>query len=101
MTAVLDRVASIHASSRDGRRPLLFTLRVLPWPLVLAAWIVALRWHDTPMAEITAYAPYWVLTLVLPGTLVFRALRGSRGNWAEDLGLGAITGLELELVAWL
>src|SRR4029453_8098404 len=90
-----------EAPSRGARRHFLLALRVVPWLLVLAAWVVALRWQDTPMPDIAAYAIYWALTLVLPGTLVFRALRGSRGNWPEDLGLGAITGLVLELVAWL
>src|SRR3954454_3597972 len=100
MTAVLDRVESSDAPSRGVRRPFLLVLRVLPWLLVLAAWIVALRWQDTPMPDITAYVVYWALTIMLPGMLVHRALRGSRGNWPEDLGLGAITGLVLELAVW-
>jgi hypothetical protein len=55
---------------------------------------------DTPATDIARFAAYWSLYLVLPGTLVFRALRGSRGNLPEDIGYGAATGLILEAGAW-
>jgi hypothetical protein len=100
MSAVLDRVDVPDATTRS-RRPVRFVLGAVPWLLVLAAWVVALRWWDTPMPDVAAYTIYWIFTLVLPGTLVHRAMRGSRGNWPEDLGFGAITGLVLELVAWV
>ena len=54
----------------------------------------------TPLSDIGAYTVYWALSIVLPGTLVHRAIRGSRGNLPEDLGYGAVVGLVLEMVAW-
>ncbi len=75
-------------------------LRVVPWLLVLAALAAGLLVTGTPAPEVAGYGVYWVLGLLLPGTLVHRALRGSRGNLPEDLGFGAVTGLLLELACW-
>ncbi|MEV4711261.1 hypothetical protein [Micromonospora sp. NPDC049374] len=73
---------------------------LLPWLAVLTALPVG-WWHGgVPAADVGTFVAYWALTLVLPGTLVHRALRGSRGNLPEDLGYGAATGLLLELAAW-
>ncbi|MEV2238352.1 hypothetical protein [Micromonospora sp. NPDC049891] len=73
---------------------------LLPWLIVLAALPVG-WWHGgVPTPEVGAFVAYWALAVVLPGTLVHRALRGSRGNLPEDLGYGAATGLLLELAAW-
>ncbi|WBB89439.1 hypothetical protein [Verrucosispora sp. WMMC514] len=73
---------------------------LLPWLVVLA--VLPIVWWDggIPVAEVGAFGAYWTLAVVLPGTLVHRALRGSRGNLPEDLGYGAATGLLLELAAW-
>ncbi len=75
-------------------------VRALPWAVVVAVLVVALLWTQTPIGAIIRFSVYWVLTLVVPGTLVHRAVRGSRGNLPEDVGLGIATGLVLELVAW-
>ncbi|RZU51755.1 hypothetical protein EV385_3588 [Krasilnikovia cinnamomea] len=75
-------------------------LAVAPWPVVAVVGGYTLHATGTPAVDAAAYASYWALCVVLPGTLVFRALRGSRGNLPEDLGLGAATGLVLELAAW-
>ncbi|GAA4203301.1 hypothetical protein GCM10022220_12160 [Actinocatenispora rupis] len=72
----------------------------LPWALVAATLVAALLVTGTPVGAIARYAAYWLLAVLLPGTLVYRALRGSTGNLPEDLGYGAVTGLLCELVAW-
>ena len=72
----------------------------MPWVLVAAVAVYSLLWVETPGADIARFAAYWVLCLALPGTLVFRALRGSRGNWPEDIGYGAAVGLILEGGVW-
>ncbi|MBQ1024012.1 hypothetical protein [Micromonospora sp. C95] len=73
---------------------------LLPWLVVLA--VLPIGWWDggIPMADVGAFGAYWAVAVVLPGTLVHRALRGSRGNLPEDLGYGAATGLLLELAVW-
>ncbi|MGX6604403.1 hypothetical protein ACWKSP_20025, partial [Micromonosporaceae bacterium Da 78-11] len=73
---------------------------ILPWLVPAAALVAGLHWTNTPDGDIARYAAYFTLAVVLPGTLVFRALVGSRGNLPEDLGLGAATGLVLQLLGW-
>ncbi|HEX9998999.1 MAG TPA: hypothetical protein VGB74_00985, partial [Actinoplanes sp.] len=73
---------------------------VLPWSIPAAVLVVALLDAGTPAADIALYAAYFAFAVVLPGTLVHRALRGSRGNLPEDLGLGAATGLLVLLIGW-
>jgi len=100
MTDVLVRPAPAGvppASSRRGRA----LLAVLPWSVPAVAFAAALHATDTPAREIALYAVYLVVGVALPGTLVHRAIRGSRGNLPEDIGLGAATGLLLQLVGWL
>ena len=85
------------ASRRNVLGPVLSTL---PWVLVIAALLVVWSRGSVPASDLARFGAYWVLALVLPGTLVHRALRGSRGNLPEDLGYGAATGLLLEIIAW-
>lgn len=99
MTALLERSApSVRpaAGYRAGR----LALTALPWIVVGTVVVVALRLTGTPAGDIVTYAAYWAFTLVLPGTLVHRAVRGSRGNLGEDLAYGAAVGLLLELLVW-
>src|SRR3954467_7387050 len=74
--------------------------RALPWALVVVTLIAALLWVHTPETHIARYAAYWVLWVALPGTLLYRALRGSTGNLPEDVGYGSAAGLAVHLVAW-
>ncbi len=82
------------------RRHLRVLLSLLPWTFPVLAGLYALHASGTPDREIALYGAYFLLVVVLPGTLVFRALFGSRGNWPEDLGLGAATGLVVTLAGW-
>jgi hypothetical protein len=82
-------------------RPARAALAVLPWLLPAAALVAALLATGTPARDVAIYGGYLVVGIVLPGTLVHRAFRGSRGNLPEDLGLGAATGLLVQLAGWL
>ncbi|MCO1596509.1 hypothetical protein M8C17_15225 [Micromonospora sp. RHAY321] len=82
------------------RNALLPVLTGLPWALAVSALLVLWWRGGVPVPDLARYAAYWTFALVLPGTLVHRALRGGRGNLPEDLAHGAATGLLLELVAW-
>ncbi|MDT4991227.1 MAG: hypothetical protein QOH97_1119, partial [Actinoplanes sp.] len=97
MTAVLERAP--HAAPGVGRGRVSWPA-VLPWMVVAVALAGVLHWTHTPVRDVTAYTIYWVVGIVVPGTLTHRALRGSRGNLPEDLGFGAAMGLLLELLAW-
>ncbi len=82
-----------------GRFPR-WPLAVLPWLFPAAALVVALLDTGVSGSDIFLYGFYFTVDIVLPGTLVHRALRGSRGNLPEDLGLGAATGLLLMVGGW-
>lgn len=99
MTLLLSHPAAITPAAPHRRlpRPL---LAALPWLIVAVVLAGALHWADTPDRSIALYAAYLCLGVVLPGTLVHRAVRGSRGNLPEDLGYGAATGLFVQLVGW-
>ena len=102
MTTVLDpaeaATPSRAAAGRSSRARI--APAILPWLLPAAALVAGLLDTGTPARDIGLYATYFALAVVLPGTLVHRALRGSRGNLPEDLGLGAATGLLLMLIGW-
>ena len=73
---------------------------VLPWLLALGTATVVLLAAGTPAGDIARYGAYWCFGVTLPGLLVFRAAVGTRGNWPEDIAIGAVTGLGLELVCF-
>jgi hypothetical protein len=96
MTALLESPPAVVPAPKKARRP----WAALPWllPAISAFWV--LHVNDTPDKQIALYAIYLLLAVVVPGTLVFRAAFGSRGNLPEDLGLGAATGLLTLLAGW-
>jgi len=75
-------------------------VRALPWLLALGVACAALMQTGTPIQDIGRYVAYWCFAVILPGVLVARATVGTRGNWPEDVALGAVTGLVLELVCF-
>lgn len=80
--------------------------RLLRWvgpiaALAVAGYGVALALMAGAGAGATAaFCAYWLLAVLVPGTLVHKGLRGTQGTWAADLTYGAVTGLALELFAW-
>ncbi|WIM96903.1 hypothetical protein ACTOB_000380 [Actinoplanes oblitus] len=94
-TTLVARTATEPASREAGE-----WRSLLPWivPAVAALW--ALLGTGTPARDIALYGGYFLLAIVVPGTLVFRVLFGSRGNWPEDLTLGTATGLVVMLAGW-
>ncbi|WP_434741176.1 DUF2298 domain-containing protein [Micromonospora sp. SH-82] len=54
----------------------------------------------TPPVDLIRFTGYAVLAVLLPGTLLYRALRRRPHTLVEDLAMGAAVGLTLELVAW-
>ncbi|MBL7257373.1 hypothetical protein [Paractinoplanes lichenicola] len=83
-----------------ARRRLRWPLAILPWIFPAVTLVLALLNTGVSGRDIALYAFYFAVDIVLPGTLVYRALRGSRGNVPEDLGLGAATGMLIMLAGW-
>jgi hypothetical protein len=74
--------------------------RLLPWLLPLVVALAGLLSVDVPITAILRYAVYFAAGVALPGVLLLRALWRSTGNWAEDLGLGAVVGFTYQLLGW-
>ena len=98
MTTLLDAAVPADPAAGPARRRA--ALAVLPWLLPAVLLIAGLLTTGTPAGAVALYAGYLAVAVVLPGTLVHRALRGSRGNLPEDLGLGTATGLVIMLIGW-
>jgi hypothetical protein len=71
-----------------------------PAAAVALLTVVALLATGTPALDVARYAGYLGYAILLPGTLVYRALRGRPRTLVEDLAVGAATGFALELAAW-
>lgn len=84
-------LAALQRAGRDA----------LPWLLALAVASVVLLQSGTPALDIARYGAYWFFAVILPGLLVARAAVGSQGNWPEDIAMGAVTGLGLELLCFV
>ncbi|AVT39564.1 hypothetical protein [Plantactinospora sp. BB1] len=98
MTATEAAVAGSSAPAAPRPAPAL-----LRWAPLLAGaghFAVVLLAADTDPADILRYAGYLLLALILPGTLVYRALRRRPHTLVEDVAMGAAVGLVLELPAW-
>ncbi|MGC5305874.1 hypothetical protein [Micromonospora zamorensis] len=99
-TLLAERTGSPAPAPASRWNLLLPSFTTLPWALVVAALLLVWSRGGVPVADLARFSAYWVFALVLPGTLVHRAVRGSRGNLPEDLAHGAATGLLLEIVFW-
>ncbi|WP_121031090.1 hypothetical protein [Terracoccus luteus] len=76
-------------------------LAVVVWSVVLAAALASALRAGAPPVDVARSLLYWAGALVLPGTVVLKALVGTRGSWLADLACGAGLGLVLELFAWV
>ncbi|MBM0236805.1 hypothetical protein JNW88_05945 [Micromonospora sp. ATA32] len=88
------------ARSTVGSRRPFAAVRFAP---ALAGYVVVavvLLAAGTPAVDLLRYTLYALLAVMLPGTLVYRALRGRPHTLVEDLAMGAAVGLVLELVGW-
>ncbi|MFE4356430.1 MULTISPECIES: hypothetical protein [Streptomycetaceae] len=84
----------------DGRTGAHALWRFLPAVCAYLLLVGLLLAADTRVGDIARYTFYAGWGVVLPGTLVFRALRRRPHTLLEDLVFGAVTGLVLELAAW-
>ncbi|MBT2447819.1 hypothetical protein J7F03_12190 [Streptomyces sp. ISL-43] len=90
-----------HADRAQAGRALGHGFR--PFLPGIAAYLVLvglLLLADTSVSDIARYTGYALWGVMLPGTLVFRALRRHPHTLVEDLAFGVATGLALELAAW-
>src|SRR5262245_54751180 len=72
----------------------------MPFAVATAFVAVILVRAGTAPLDLVRYATYAALAVVLPGTLVYRALRRVPHTLVEDLAMGVAVGLALEVAAW-
>ncbi len=75
-------------------------LRWAPLASVLVVCAGILLAAGTSPLDLVRYVGYAFLAVILPGTLLYRALRRTPHALVEDLAMGTAVGLVLELVAW-
>jgi hypothetical protein len=79
------------------------TRRELPTLLSVLALAVLTAWHlhrfGTPVDAIVAFGLAALLTQVLPGMVIWRAVRDPRGWWLADLVFGAALGAMIAIPA--
>ncbi|MEP7332753.1 MAG: hypothetical protein ABI692_11745 [Terracoccus sp.] len=75
-------------------------LRVWPGVLMLAVTVWFTASAGVSVASIGWYLLAFVWSVLAPGVLVHRALRGRPTSLVADLALGGATGLVLQLIAW-
>ncbi len=75
--------------------------RALPLAAAAAATFAVLLATDTPAWDVLRYTGYWAWCVVLPGVLVYRAVRARQHSIVDDLALGAALGLVLEIAAFV
>jgi hypothetical protein len=72
----------------------------LPPAVVALVTVVLLIAFETPPLEIAQYAGYVAYGLTLPGTLLWRALRGTPRSFLEDVAAGTVLGYAVELFTY-
>ncbi|BCB84152.1 hypothetical protein [Phytohabitans suffuscus] len=100
MTATASRSAGTTGEAGRSSRVPEMARRFTPAAVAFAVVAAALLLTGTPVLDVLRYAAYAALAVVLPGTLVYRALRRTPHTLVEDLAMGAAVGLVLELAAW-
>ncbi|MFI5889960.1 hypothetical protein ACIA5D_07540 [Actinoplanes sp. NPDC051513] len=73
----------------------------LPFVVALAGTAASLLYYDVPAGDLIKFAAYTLLAGTLPGTLIWRALRGGAGVLALDAAFGTVVGFVVELPVYL
>lgn len=88
------------APQRTSWHRTLLTSGWIPAALVAAVTVVTLVAFETPVADIAVYAGYLTLGLAVPGTLLWRALRGTPRSFVEDVAAGTTLVYAVELLVY-
>jgi hypothetical protein len=86
---------------RSGRAVRILGSGWVPAAVLAVATVLVLRAYGTPALDIAKFAGYVAYGLVIPGTLVWRALWRSPKPLLEDLAGGLATGYAIELAVYL
>ena len=67
--------------------------------LALAAWLALATSSDLPMSSALRLLAAVLVTQILPGALIWRAVRPRKGSWLEDLAMGFALGSVIAIAA--
>lgn len=73
----------------------------LPFLVALGGTVAVLSSYDVAAADLTKFAAYTLLAGTLPGTLIWRAVRGGAGFLPLDAAFGTVVGFVIELPVYL
>lgn len=73
----------------------------IPAALVTLFAVGTLLVFEVSVQDLAVFAAYLALGIVLPGTLLWRALRGRSGWLVEDVAAGAVLGYALETLLYI
>ena len=62
--------------------------------------VASLLRNDVAAAELLRYVAYLVVAVLVPGILISRTLLGRRTHLVEDLAMGAVVGLAVQVLVW-
>lgn len=74
--------------------------RPLPLLAVLALWGTIFTWFGIGPGQLLSFTAYLGWAVLLPGVLVYRSLRRTRHGLVDDVVVGGVVGLALELGAY-
>ncbi|WP_433363055.1 hypothetical protein ACQPZX_31425 [Actinoplanes sp. CA-142083] len=69
--------------------------------VAVAGTAASLLYYDVPAGDLLKFAGYTLLAGTLPGTLIWRAVRGGAGVLALDAAFGTVAGFVVELPVYL
>lgn len=85
-------------SGEDPTRPATAWVRWAAGGALACLAVAMLLVVDVPPLDLVRFVAYWCLGVIVPGVVVLRYLRGPGARLLEDLGLGAATGLAIEML---
>ncbi|WP_344618802.1 hypothetical protein [Dactylosporangium salmoneum] len=98
MTATVQQRVPLAVAATPARRA------AAAWvpPATVAVLVAAgLKFYGVPLPTTAMFAGYVLLGVVLPGTLIWRAIRGRSGWLVEDLAAGLAVGYAGEVLAYV
>jgi hypothetical protein len=102
MTALAERPDTAIPAEPAGRLPLARRLAgYAPFLLALLVVVFDLRYYGVSTGDLVKFAVYTLLANTLPGTLIWRAVRGRSSYLPMDLAFGTTTGFAVELPVYM
>jgi hypothetical protein len=102
MTTVADRLDTPVPAEPAGRLPVAGRLAgYIPFLLTLVVIVPVMIYYGVGYGDLAKFAAYTLLANTLPGTLIWRAVRGHSGFLPVDVAFGTTMGFAVELPVYM